>query len=291
MIGKNTFFQRKTSLNLQGQLLDLSVPRVMGILNLTPDSFFDGGKYVDETAILQQVEKMLSEGADIIDVGAYSSRPHATDISEEEEQKRLIPALQSIIRYFPKVLLSVDTFRSEIARAAIAEGACMINDISGGEADPAMFSTVAALNVPYVLMHMQGNPQTMQNNPVYKNIVEELCLFFSKKISALKEQGIHDIIIDPGFGFGKTVEHNFELLNRLDDFKLLESPVLAGISRKSMIYRPLKTSADKALNGTTALNTIAILKGADLLRVHDVKEAKEVITLSEELKKHSGAFN
>lgn len=272
------------TINCKGTLLSLETPIVMGILNITPDSFFDGGQYTHKEAILQQVSRMLGEGATIIDVGAYSSRPGAAEVSEKEELNRLIPVLELLLAEFPEIILSVDTFRSEVAKQAVAKGAAMINDISGGTLDPHMFQTIASLGVPYIVMHMQGTPQTMQNNPSYKDITYELLLYFSKKIAKLKSLGIHDVIIDVGFGFGKSLEHNYTLLNNLDLFKSLEAPILTGVSRKSMLYKPLDISPKEALNATTVAHTIALLKGSHILRVHDVKEAVEAIKIIELLK-------
>ncbi|MFC4720784.1 dihydropteroate synthase [Geojedonia litorea] len=267
------------TINCKGQLIDLSVPKVMGILNLTPDSFYDGGRYNNDKDILSQTEKLLNEGATFIDLGAYSSRPNATHISETEELQRIIPVIELLIRNFPKILLSVDTFRSQIAHESIAAGACMINDISAGKLDEAMLPTVASLKVPYVMMHMRGTPQNMQGQTQYSNMMNEVLFYFSERISKARALGVIDIIADPGFGFSKTVAQNFELLNNLERFKTLELPLLVGLSRKSLIYKTLNTTAQNALNGTTILNTIALQKGAHILRVHDVKEAVESITL------------
>ncbi len=283
MTAKNTDFQEKKTLNIGGRLLDLSVPRVMGILNLTPDSFFDGGRHHTVDGALQQTERMLKEGADIIDLGAYSSRPNAEDISAEEELSRLIPALQQIRKEFPEAVLSVDTFRSEVARAAVAEGAQIINDISAGTLDPEMFKTTAGLKVPYILMHMRGTPQTMQSQTDYKNVLNEVLDYFITKVQHLITLGITDLIIDPGFGFAKTTAQNFELLNRLETFRMLGFPVLAGVSRKGMIWKTLEITPEEALNGTTVVNTIALMKGARILRVHDVKAAKEAVRLVSKL--------
>ncbi|MCB0401781.1 MAG: dihydropteroate synthase [Flavobacteriales bacterium] len=255
----------------------------MGILNVTPDSFFDGGSYQDKPSILRQAAKMIEEGARIIDVGAYSTRPHAEDISEDEELKRLIPAIKLLRNHFKEILISADTFRSRVAEACIRAGADIINDVSGGR-DPEMFGTVAEHQVPYILMHMQGTPQTMQDNPIYSNVVAEIKSFFKEKLDALYTAGAEEVILDPGFGFGKTVAHNYELLNNLQEFADLGCPVLAGISRKSMINKVLNISAQDALNGTTVLNTVALLNGAKILRVHDVREAKETIQLINKLK-------
>lgn len=267
------------TINCKGNLIDLSTPKVMGILNLTPDSFFDGGKYQDQTASLKQVERMLNEGATFIDVGAYSSRPNAEHVSEEEELKRLIPVLELILKEFPEVLISVDTFRSKVARAAIETGAAMINDISAGQLDPQMMPTVGNLKVPYIMMHMRGTPQTMQQQTLYEDLVKDILFYFSERLEEAGSHGITNPIIDPGFGFAKTREQNFELLNNLELFKFIEHPLLAGVSRKSMIYKTLETTAEHALNGTSVLNTIALEKGASILRVHDVKEAMECVTL------------
>ena len=271
------------TINCNGNLIDLSSPKVMGILNITPDSFFDGGKYKNESEILQQTEKMILEGATFIDVGAYSSRPGATHISEEEELERIVPVIKLLVKHFPKILISVDTFRSKVAAESIKNGAAMINDISGGKMDDNMFETVAKLQVPYILMHMLGTPQNMQKNPQYKNVTKEVISFFAEQIFKLHQLKLNDIIIDVGFGFGKTMEHNYELLKNLSLFKNLGVPILAGISRKSMVYKPLGTSAKEALNATTSVNTIALLNGATILRVHDVKEALEAVKIVEQL--------
>ena len=273
------------SINCNGTLIDLSAPKVMGILNITPDSFFDGGKHNNPTAIINQVEKMLGEGATFIDVGAYSSRPGAKHISEEEELNRIIPVIKILASEFSNILISVDTFRSNVAEQSIQQGACMINDISAGEMDANMFSTVAKLQVPYIMMHMQGTPQNMQQNPVYNNVVTDLLYYFSKKIAELQKLGVNDIITDVGFGFGKTIGHNYQLLKHLALFKNLEKPLLVGLSRKGMLYKPLGITAEAALNATTAANTIALLNGANILRVHDVKEAVETIKIVELLNK------
>lgn len=268
------------TINCKGTLIDLSTPKVMGILNLTPDSFFDGGKYQNEKSIIEKVDKMINEGATFIDVGAYSSRPNAIHISEEEELKRLIPTLKLLFKTFPELLISVDTFRSKVALASVENGACMINDISAGEMDEKMFETVAKLQVPYILMHMKGTPQNMYKNPTYENIILEIMSYFSEKIYQLRKLGLNDLIIDVGFGFGKTLEHNYQLLQNLDYFKHLNIPILTGISRKSMLQKPLNITADEALNATTVANTIALLKGSSILRVHDVKEAVEAVKIT-----------
>ncbi len=267
------------TINCKGKLIDLSSPKVMGVLNITPDSFYDGGCYSNEKEILHQTEKMLTEGATFIDVGAYSSKPGATHISEQEELKRIIPAIKAILREFPKTLISVDTFRSSIAKETVAIGASLINDISGGTLDEKMFETIAKLNVPYILMHIKGTPQNMQKNPAYENITTELISFFANQIFKLHQLQLKDVIIDVGFGFGKTIEHNYQLLKDLSLFKNLDVPILVGVSRKSMLYKPLNISAKEALNASTSAHTIALLNGANILRVHDVKEAVQAINI------------
>lgn len=267
------------TINCKGNLIDISSPKVMGILNVTPDSFYDGGKYKNEVAILSQVELMLQEGATFIDVGAYSSRPGAAHISEEEELNRIVPVIELLLKHFSEIIISVDTFRSNIAKATINAGAAIVNDISGGKMDAKMFETVAELQVPYILMHMLGTPQNMQKNPVYEDVVKDIISFFAKQIFELHQLKLNDIIIDVGFGFGKTLAHNFEILKNLELFKSLDAPILAGISRKSMLYKTLDVSAQEALNATTTANTIALLNGANILRVHDVKEAVEAIKI------------
>ena len=267
------------SINCNGTLIDLTAPKVMGILNCTPDSFFDGGKYNSATAIVNQVEKMLSECATFIDIGAYSSRPGAKHISEEEELNRILPVIKLLVSEFPAILISVDTFRSNVAEQCIHQGACIINDISAGDMDLNMFPMIAKLQVPYIMMHMQGTPQNMQQNPTYENVVTDVLYYFSKKIAELHNLGVNDIITDVGFGFGKTVSHNYELLKHLALFKNLEAPMLAGLSRKRMLYKPLGITAESALNATTAANTVALLNGASILRVHDVKEAVETVKI------------
>lgn len=256
----------------------------MGILNVTPDSFYDGGNYKNDRDILNQVERMLKEGATFIDVGAYSSRPNADHISEKEELNRLIPVIESILKEFPNALISVDTFRSEIAKQSVDAGACMVNDISAGKMDDNMLQTVASLKVPYIMMHMKGTPQTMTKQSNYENLLKEILFYFSERISAARQLQIMDIIVDPGFGFAKTIEQNYELLNNLEHFRFLDLPLLIGVSRKSMIHKVLGTSPDESLNGTSVLNTIALQKGASILRVHDVKEAMECIKLTKQLK-------
>jgi dihydropteroate synthase len=281
---KDTFFYKKKSLNCNGRLLFLDQPIVMGILNLTPDSFFDGGSYQNEKQLLAKAEQFLSEGATILDLGAYSSKPNANHINEVEELDRLLPAINSIVRQFPKVILSVDTFRSNVAKQAVKHGAAIINDISSGDIDPEMFETIAQLNVPYIMMHMQGTPQNMQSKPNYRNITAEISKYFSAKINKLNKLGVNDIVLDPGFGFGKTTNHNYELFSKMDQLTLFEKPLLIGISRKSMIYKLLETDPENALNGTSALHSVALLKGADILRVHDVKKAIEVVKIVQQLK-------
>jgi dihydropteroate synthase len=271
------------TINCKGQLIDLSIPKVMGILNVTPNSFFDGGKYDDQSDLLTQVDKMLSDGATFIDIGAYSSKPSAEFVSEEEELGRIIPAVQLILKHFPEAILSIDTFRSEVAKACIENGAAIINDISAGSLDKEMFGVIAEYKVPYIMMHMRGTPQTMQSMTHYEDIVKEMLFYFSEKINKARSLGINDLIIDPGFGFAKTIDQNYEVLGKTELFQLLELPLLVGISRKSMIYKTLNSSAKEALNGTTVLNTIALTKGANILRVHDVKEAVECVQLWSEI--------
>ncbi len=269
-----------TLLNCRGRILNIAQPLAIGILNVTPDSFFDGGKFNDENNIFLQAGKMVAEGASVIDIGAVSSRPGAIEISEAEEWQRLEPALKLLTKKFPQLIISVDTCRSSIANKAISAGASIINDISGGIYDPHMFEVLGKLNVPYIMMHMQGTPQTMQAHPSYENVTIDLISFFTKQIQEARACGIKDIIIDPGFGFGKTTSHNFQLLKELSYFKVLNCPLLVGLSRKSMINQTLGIKAAQASNGTTVLNTIALMNGADFLRVHDVKEAIEAIKLT-----------
>ena len=272
------------TINCKGTLIDLTTPKVMGILNITPDSFFDGGKYNNEKAILEQTEKMLHDGATFIDIGAYSSRPGAKHISEEEELARILPVINLLIKHYPEILISADTFRSNVAEATINSGAAIINDISGGKLDENMFEIVGKFNVPYILMHMKGTPQNMQQNPVYENVVTEIVSFFAEQIGQLRALHVNDVIIDVGFGFGKTIAHNYEILQKLALFKNLEAPILAGVSRKSMLYRVLEITPKEALNATTVANTIALLNGTNILRVHDVKEAVEAVKIVGELK-------
>lgn len=283
MSAKDNFFYPRHSLNINGKLMDLSRPKIMGIINLTPDSFHAGSRRGTPHDALVQAEKMTADGADILDLGAYSTRPGAPFVSLEEEWNRLESPLKNICKNLPDAVISVDTFRSEIAKRAVSEGAHIINDISAGSMDEALFATIAELQVPYILMHMQGTPTTMQKSPSYNNVVAEVMTFFSEKLAVLRSLGVNDVILDPGFGFGKTVEHNYALLNQLTDFHLFELPILAGLSRKSMINKALGISPENALNGTTALHAFALERGAKILRAHDVAEAKQVITLHQHL--------
>lgn len=267
------------TLNCKGTLIALTIPKVMGIINVTPDSFYDGGKTFSEKEILKQAEKMLSDGATFLDIGGYSTRPGAEDISENAEIKRVVSAIEIILKNFPEALISIDTFRSEVAKKAIEAGGAIVNDVSGGTLDAEMYKTVAKLKVPYILMHMRGTPKTMTKLTDYKNVTIEVLKDLSEKIALARAEGINDIIADPGFGFAKKREQSYEILNNLELFQNLDVPILAGLSRKSMIYKTLETSAENALNGTTSLNTIALLKGAKILRVHDVKEAVECVRL------------
>ena len=272
-------------INVNGRLMDLSEPQVMGILNVTPDSFYAGSRMETEKDIINRLHQITSEGASILDIGAYSSRPDAEHISAEEEMNRLRTGLDLVRKHQPEAVVSVDTFRADVAKMCVEEfGAAMINDISAGQLDAAMFGTIAQLGVPYIMMHMQGTPQDMQMNPHYDHLLKEVFLYFAERVQKLRDLGVKDIIIDPGFGFGKTLEHNYELMNHLDEFRLFELPLLVGISRKSMIYKLLGTTPEEALNGTTVLNTLALMKGANILRVHDVKAAKEAVTLVEKMK-------
>ncbi|WP_370225675.1 dihydropteroate synthase [Mesoflavibacter sp.] len=271
------------TINCKGKLIDLSTPKVMGILNVTPDSFYDGGRYKDENSILNQVETMLNQGATFIDIGAYSSRPNADFVTEDEELQRIVPIVELLVKHFPEIIISVDTFRSEVAKQTIKAGASLINDISAGFLDENMLETVANHSVPYIMMHMRGTPQTMQTLTDYDNLTKDVNFYFSERISKARALGIIDLILDPGFGFAKTTQQNFELLNQLELLNIAGLPLLVGVSRKSMIYKTLDTTAQNALNGTTALHMIALQKGAKILRVHDVKEAKECITLYNQL--------
>ena len=269
----------------KGNLIDFSTPIVMGILNITTDSFFDGGKYLTKKQIINQIQKIKKEGAQIIDIGASSSRPGSTPVSEKLELERLLPTIELIKENCTDIKISIDTFRSVVAKSCIENGADIINDISAGEYDKKMFETVANHNVPYIMMHMKGDSLTMQNNPSYNNVVEEIMLFFQTKINKLNEMDFNQIIIDPGFGFGKTLEHNYEILKNLKKFQKFKLPVLVGASRKSMIYKLLNGTAEQALNGTSVVNTFGLLNGASILRVHDVKEAMECIKIVNLIKK------
>lgn len=271
------------TINCRGTLIDLSTPRVMGILNLTPDSFYDGGKFKNEKSIINQVETMLNDGATFIDIGGYSSRPGATNVSEEEEITRILPIVKLLVKEFPDILISIDTFRSNVANVCLENGASLINDISGGSMDSNMIKVVAKHHASYIMMHMKGTPQNMQQQTTYNNLITDILQYFAKKITAARTLGINDIIIDPGFGFAKTPEQNFELLKKLELFQTAELPILVGISRKSMIYKSLEIEAKDALNGTTALNMYALNKGVSILRVHDVKEAVECVKLIKKL--------
>lgn len=271
-------------MNCNGTLIDVSTPKVMGILNCTPNSFYDGGKFKTDIDFLSQTEKMLLDGATFIDVGAYSSKPNAEFVSEEEEIARIVPIINSILKQFPETIISVDTFRSQVAKISIENGAAIINDISAGNLDDQMMQIVAELNVPYIMMHLRGTPQTMQSLTNYENIIKEMLFYFSEKIAKARSLGINDLIIDPGFGFAKTLNQNFEILQKLELFQLLDLPILTGVSRKSMIYKTLNSNAESALNGTTTLNTICLMKGSKILRVHDVKEAVECVMLLEKIK-------
>lgn len=273
------------SINVNGCLMDLTQPKVMGILNVTPDSFFAGSRAETEKDIVARLQQLTEEGADIIDIGAYSSRPNAEHISAEEEMNRLRTGLKLIQKHCPEAVVSVDTFRSEVAKPCVEEyGVAMVNDISAGEMDSRMFTTIAQLGVPYIIMHMKGTPQDMQTAPHYDHLLKEVFYYFSEKVQRLRDLGVKDILLDPGFGFGKTLEHNYELLNHLEEFALFELPLLVGVSRKSMVYKLLGITPEEALNGTTALHTIALLKGANLLRVHDVKAAIEAVRIVGQMK-------
>lgn len=284
----NKFLKRKNTVVLNGKILDLSHPIVMGILNVTPDSFFDGGKYKTEKKVLKRAEDILEQGGSIIDIGALTTQPGSDAISTKEEIDRLLPAVKAVKKNFPDAFISIDTYRSWVALKVIEDcGPFMINDVSGGNFDPHMFDTVGKLGVPYVLMHMQGTPLKMQENPEYEDIIREISLFFTERVKQLTKAGVKDVIIDPGFGFGKTLEHNYELLNRLDSFKVFQLPLLVGVSRKSMIYKLLKSNPEEALNGTSVVNTLALMGGTDILRVHDVKEAVEAVRIFEKVRSTS----
>lgn len=272
------------NISCKGKLIDLTTPKIMGILNLTPDSFYDGGLYNNTDRALAQTEKMLLEGATFIDVGGASSKPGAVEVSADEELARVLPVIEKIHIKFPDTLISIDTYRSDVAQQAVAAGAAMVNDISGGNLDAKMLKNVGALGVPFVAMHMQGKPQNMQDKPSYDNILTDIRSFFAAKIDAAHKAGIHDIIIDPGFGFGKTLEHNYALLKHLSSIQMDGVPMLIGVSRKSMIYKLLQIEVAEAGNGTSVLNTVALQQGAQILRVHDVKEAHQAVQLIEKLK-------
>lgn len=279
------FLKRKNSIEVGGQTLDFTVPIVMGVVNVTPDSFYDGGKMYKERVLLAAVQKMVDHGAGILDVGAVSTKPGAQFVPTKIELGRLLPAVQAIRKNFPDIPISIDTFRSWVAVRVIDEiGPILVNDISGGSLDSKMFETIGKLKMPYVLSHIKGIPKNMQDNPEYEDIIKEISTFFGEKVKQLNKFGVEDIILDPGFGFGKNLSHNYELLNRLDSFKVFQLPVMVGLSRKSMIWEPLVGSPKTALNGTTAANTLALMGGADILRVHDVKEALEAITIFNEMK-------
>ena len=282
---KDTYLVDNYSINCKGNLIDLSTPKIMSIVNTTPDSFYDGGQYNTIEKALQKVEVDISNNATFIDIGGYSSKPNAAHVTEEEELKRTIPVIEAILKSFPEAVISIDTFRGKVAKEAVDAGAALINDISAFELDKEMINTLKTYKVPYILMHMLGTPQNMQNNPSYKNVVKDIILFLSNKIKELKIVGIHDIIIDPGFGFGKTLSNNYELIANLNYFSALKHPLLVGISRKSMIYNLLNINLLESINGTTALNMYSLLNGANILRVHDTKEAKECIRIFNEIQK------
>lgn len=272
-------------INVNGQLMDLSQPRVMGILNITPDSFYADSRKQTEKDIIARIHQILDEGGDFIDIGAYSSRPDASDVSPKEEMERLKYGLEILRNECPEAVVSVDTFRADVAKMCVEEyGAALINDIAAGQMDPEMFSTIAQLKVPYIMMHMQGTPQNMQKNPHYDNPVKEIILYFAEKIEKLRASGIKDLIIDPGFGFGKTLAHNYEILDKLEELQMFQLPILIGVSRKSMVYKLLGGGPEDALNGTTALHAIALMKGARILRAHDVKAATETVRIFQALK-------
>lgn len=274
------FLKRKSTINLDGKIIDLTQPVVMGILNVTPDSFFDGGKYKTEKKVLKRAEEILEQGGTFIDIGAVSTQPGQDGISTKEEIDRLLPAVKAVKKAFPEANISIDTYRSWVALKIIEDcGPCIVNDVSGGNFDEHMFDTIGKLDVPYILMHMQGTPLKMQENPQYEDIIRDISLFFTDRVKRLTKAGVKDVIIDPGFGFGKTLDHNYELLNRLDSFKVFQLPLLVGISRKSMIHKLLGSNPEEALNGTTVINTLALMGGTDILRVHDVLEAMEAVRI------------
>ncbi len=286
MQNKDTIFSKKSYINCNGSLLDFETPRIMGVLNVTPDSFYDGGYYSEGDLLQRQITRLKEDGADIIDVGGYSSRPGADHISKKEEWQRLEPVLNLIRKEHPEMIISVDTFRSDIASAAVKQyGVDIINDISAGEMDEKMFETISELQVPYIMMHMKGTPQNMKEMAQYDDMMDEILKYFAGKYDQLRNMGVNDVILDPGFGFAKNIEQNFLLMNKLKQFKVFDLPLLVGISRKSMIFKTLNIKPQEALNGTTVLNTLALLQGADILRVHDVKQAKEVVQLLQKLEK------
>lgn len=286
MQNKDTIFSKKSYINCNGSLLDFETPRIMGVLNVTPDSFYDGGYYSEGDLLQRQITRLKEDGADIIDVGGYSSRPGADHISKKEEWQRLEPVLNLIRKEHPEMIISVDTFRSDIASAAVKQyGVDIINDISAGEMDEKMFETISQLQVPYIMMHMKGTPQNMKEMAQYDDMMDEILKYFAGKYDQLRNMGVNDVILDPGFGFAKNIEQNFLLMNKLKQFKVFDLPLLVGISRKSMIFKTLNIKPQEALNGTTVLNTLALLQGADILRVHDVKQAKEVVQLLQKLEK------
>lgn len=276
---KDTVFPTNLTLNCGGNLVDLSTPKVMGIVNITPDSFFANSRATNEKILIEQVGKQLKEGATFIDLGAMSTRPGSSEISEHEECERLLPALKSVVKEFPHAIISIDTYRSEIAKKAIDQGAHLINDISGGKFDAKMLPTIGALKIPYIMMHTLDKPEVMQQNPTYTDVVGEIIQFFSSQLQTLHQLGVKDIILDPGFGFGKTLTHNYTILKHFNEFNLLHCPLLAGVSRKGMIWKLLETTPEDALNGTTVAHTIALQNGASILRVHDVKPAMEAIKI------------
>jgi len=282
------FLKRKSTINLNGQIIDLSKPVVMGIINVTPDSFFDGGKYKTEKKVLKRAEEILEQGGTIIDIGAISTKPGSEGISTKDEIERLLPAVKAVKKEFPNAFVSIDTYRSWVALKVIEDcGPCIVNDVTGGNFDENMFDTVGKLGVPYILMHMLGNPLKMQDKPEYGDIIRDISMFFTDCVKRLTKAGVKDVIIDPGFGFGKTLEHNYELLNRLDSFKVFQLPLLVGVSRKSMIFKLLGTKPEEALNGTSVVNTLALMGGADILRVHDVREAVEAIRIMDMIRSTS----
>lgn len=274
------FLKRKSTINLGGRIIDLAQPVVMGIINVTPDSFFDGGKYKTEKKVLKRAEEILAQGGSIIDIGAVSTQPGKEGISTKEEIDRLLPAVKAIKKEFPEAAVSIDTYRSWVALKIIEDcGPCIVNDVTGGNFDDHMFETIGKLGVPYILMHMLGTPLKMQENPEYEDIIRDISMFFTERVKQLTKAGVKDVVIDPGFGFGKTLDNNYELLNRLDSFKVFQLPLLVGVSRKSMIYKLLATNPEEALNGTSVVNTLALMGGADILRVHDVREAVEAVRI------------